>query len=449
MPTASRDDDDRTTDPRIVLRPQYTVAVLATLTNFSTGAYIAWTAVGPPIPNQNGGQASEQAVSWICSSVALGAVAGSLPAGTIADRIGRKRSILISSLLLSLCWIFLARLVAGVGCGASSILVPLYLSEIMEDTVKECLGTIYQFQIALGILFTYVIGFSNNWTAIALLCALAPAVLSIATQSIPESPMWLIRQRRQTVAEGIVSHSRGKCLTFELKKHRKASIIAFGTMVFQQLSGMNTLVSYATWIFQHIRIPLSSTTCSVITGSMYLIATMFSKHLIDRIGRKLLLFLSLSIMSVSMFVLSGYFRLQKEQDVSRFTWLPFLSLVAFVVAFGVGCGPIPWILIDRIFPDDVKTTAIAACTVCNWTLAFVAMKYFQDMVSFMGISSTFAAYGMVSLLGTAFVAIFVPETEGKSDWLLYLEARRIHHIMDECSKTQVFRLKTVSLNSNV
>ncbi|XP_076301309.1 facilitated trehalose transporter Tret1-like isoform X1 [Lasioglossum baleicum] len=440
--------DDRARDLRIAKRSQYTLLVLASIVNFSTGTYIAWTTVALPIFNRHGDPVSNQAASWICSSVALGAIIGSLPAGTIADRISRKRSILISSLLLSSCWfvigfarsklwIFVARFTAGLSCGASSILIPLYLSEITTDRVKESSGMIFQLQTGLGILFAYSLDFADNLTAIAVFCAFAPGFLAIATKSIPESPIWLIRHSRHeeaAAAQEILSHfrvngsteesSRRNLPISELWLHRKATIVALGMTMFQQLSGMNTVISYATMIFQYIRFPLSSTSCSIIVGLTYVIATLSSRSLIDRTKRKLLLFLSLSIMSVCMFILSGYFRLKNTEDVSDFTWLPFLSVLTYVAAFAVGCGPIPWILIEKIFPEDMKTAAISASVTCNWVSTFVAMKLFQDMLSFMGISSTFAVYGMVSLIGVAFVAIMVPETEGKS----------VEEILDELEK---------------
>ncbi|XP_076165470.1 facilitated trehalose transporter Tret1-like isoform X1 [Ptiloglossa arizonensis] len=438
--------DDRTRDQPVDRLPRYTVVLLATLPAFSIGTYLAWTSPALSILGKIDQLTyTEQESSWICASVAVGATVGSLPAKIIADKIGRKKSILLSSLVLSLCWfvigfarsklwLFVSRFVAGVACGGSSAVVPMFLFEIANETVRESLWTIFQFQVALGVLFAYVTGFSNSVPAMSLLCALVPGVLLLASHLMTESPVWLIAQDRRTEADEIATRLGGghylteeEACTFqgatilELRRHRRATMIALGMMIFQQLSGVNALVSYATVIYKRIGFPLSWATSSLILGLTYVIATLLSKSLIDRVGRKLLLFLSMSTMSVCMFIISGYFRLQNTHSVSVFSWLPFFCVPIFVTAFSVGSGPIPWIIVEKIFPKDVKSTAIFASTICNWTSMIVAIKCFQDMVDSMGISSTFAAFGMVSLIGTVFVAVLVPETEGKSIEELQIE----------------------------
>ncbi|XP_053975535.1 facilitated trehalose transporter Tret1-like [Hylaeus volcanicus] len=438
--------DDRTRDQPVDRLPRYILVLLASLSAFSIGTYLAWSSSALSILGKiEGLTISKQEASWICASVPLGATVGSLPARIIADKIGRRKSILLSSLLLSSCWfvigfarsklwISLSRVAAGAACGASSILVPTYVSEIADEGIRESLWTILQLQIAFGVLFAYATGFSDSLLLMAILCAFVPGFLTIASQLIPESSVWLIAQDRRGEADAIAKRFGGRlCLNeeetwrwqtgtvSELRNHGRATIIALGLTMFQQLSGVNAVTSYARRIFEHVGFPLSSTISALILGLTYVIATLLSTTVVDRVGRKLSLFLGMSIMSVCMFVLSGYFRLQKTHEVLSFSWLPFFCLVIFIGAYSVGCGQIPWIIVDKIFPNDVRWTAITACVICYWTSATVATKCFQDMVDFMGMSSTFATYGMVSLIGISFVAILVPETEGKSVEELQIE----------------------------
>ncbi|XP_076165471.1 facilitated trehalose transporter Tret1-like isoform X2 [Ptiloglossa arizonensis] len=437
--------DDRTRDQPVDRLPRYTVVLLATLPAFSIGTYLAWTSPALSILGKIDQLTyTEQESSWICASVAVGATVGSLPAKIIADKIGRKKSILLSSLVLSLCWFVIgfarsklwwAIRVAFCGwCSVRWVLcsgsnVPFRNRERDRQRI-----IVDDFPVSSRSWSSVRVRHSNSVPAMSLLCALVPGVLLLASHLMTESPVWLIAQDRRTEADEIATRLGGghylteeEACTFqgatilELRRHRRATMIALGMMIFQQLSGVNALVSYATVIYKRIGFPLSWATSSLILGLTYVIATLLSKSLIDRVGRKLLLFLSMSTMSVCMFIISGYFRLQNTHSVSVFSWLPFFCVPIFVTAFSVGSGPIPWIIVEKIFPKDVKSTAIFASTICNWTSMIVAIKCFQDMVDSMGISSTFAAFGMVSLIGTVFVAVLVPETEGKSIEELQIE----------------------------
>lgn len=105
---------------------------------------------------------------------------------------------------------------------------------------------------------------------------------------------------------------------------------------------------------------------------------------------------------------------QNVHDLSSVCWIPLLSFMVFIVSFSIGFGPIPWLMIDELCTNNVKRTASVATAICNWTLAFLVTKCFQDMINLMGISSSFATFGMISLIGTVFVSTMVPEMNGRS-----------------------------------
>lgn len=110
-----------------------------------------------------------------------------------------------------------------------------------------------------------------------------------------------------------------------------------------------------------------------------------------------------------------YFALfQNSHDLSSLSWIPLLSFAVFIAIFSIGFGPIPWLMVGELFTKNVKSAASSAIAVCNWTLVFLVTKCFQDMVDFMGMSSSFATFGMISLIGTVFVSTMVPETKGRS-----------------------------------
>lgn len=427
---------------------QYVGVLVATLAAFSIGTYLSWTSSALPLYNTNGTlPVSDQEGSWISSLVPLGAIPTAIPAGMLADRFGRKKTIWATTVLLFLCWyiigfarskiwIFLARFIAGAACGAASVVVPMFTSEIAEQSIRGLLGTVFQLQITAGILFAYATAFTDSLHVIAILCSVAPALLLISFPFIPESPVWLVMQGRKNEANDVLKHFRGvhyniemelarlelqasetreaRPNIFDLRNYRRATCITLGLMFFQQLSGVNTLIFYAKRIFDDAGSTLSSSTSSVVIGVVQVIATYFSTIMIERAGRKLLLFISASVMAVSMFTLSGYFHFQSSHDVSNVSWIPLLSFAAFIVIFSIGFGPIPWLMVGELFTSKMKSAASAVTAMCNWTLAFLVTKCFQDMVDLMGISSSFATFGVISLMGTVFVSTMVPETKGRS-----------------------------------
>ncbi|XP_011871999.1 PREDICTED: facilitated trehalose transporter Tret1-like [Vollenhovia emeryi] len=434
---------------------QYVGALVATLAAFSIGTYLSWTSSALPLYNANDTlPVSDQEGSWISSLVPLGAIPTAIPAGMLADRFGRKRTIWATTVPLFFCWyiigfarskiwIFLARFVAGAACGAASVVVPMFTSEIAEQSIRGLLGTIFQLQITAGILFAYATAFTDSLHVIAILCSVAPALLLISFPFVPESPAWLVMQGRKNEASDVLKHFRGaryntetELATLELrasemrearpnisdlKKYQRATCVTIGLMFIQQLAGVNALIFYAKRILDDAGSILNSSTSSVIVGVVQVIATYFSTIMIERAGRKLLLFISASVMAVSMFTLSGYFHFQNSHDLTSFSWIPLLSFAAFIVIFSIGFGPIPWLMVGELFASKVRSAASAAAAMCNWSLAFLVTKCFQDMVDLMGISSSFATFGMISLIGTIFVSVMVPETKGRSVEEIQLE----------------------------
>ncbi|XP_003701412.2 facilitated trehalose transporter Tret1-like isoform X1 [Megachile rotundata] len=443
----SSPDDEPARDQHANKLPQYAFVLLATLANFSTGTCFAW--ISPAIfmyGIYDTTIISGQDISWLCSLVSLGAALSCFPAGIMADKIGRKTSIKIVSLLLLACWliiglvyskvwIYLARITIGIVCGAYSIIIPIYLTEIVDKELKESLSMICQLQFYLGILYAYFTGFSYDLLTMALLCAVPTTVLSVASFVMPESPVWLTTQNRQEEADEVMrslkrnqtedtdrtNQQTGYLSVF--KAHTKATIIAFTLVSIQQMSGMPIFIIYASVILDRLGFPMNPMISSVIMGFVLVMATYCYPPVLKTMNMKLLLFLSLTVMSICLFTLSGYFRLANSFDVSVYSCVPFLCIIFFMIAFVIGCEPVSWILIDKIFTSDVKRVAITGSVICNWISSFMTTKSFQDVVVLMGFSTVFAIYGVSTLMGTAFIARMIPETEGKTEEEVQMDLR--------------------------
>nr|XP_003704544.2 PREDICTED: facilitated trehalose transporter Tret1-like [Megachile rotundata] len=195
----------------------------------------------------------------------------------------------------------------------------------------------------------------------------------------------------------------------------RAFIISWGLMFFQQLSGMNAIVFYITIIFEQTGSALSPSTSTIIVGVTQIVSVLISSLTVDHLGRKMLLIGSAIFMCLSTFALGLYFFLSHDgHDVSAIEWLPLLSVCVFIVAFSLGFGPVPWMMLGEIFAPVVKGVAVSSAALLNWLLAFFVTKFYNDLVIAIGIGPTFWLFSLMSAIGIFFVIILVPETKGMS-----------------------------------
>lgn len=146
---------------------------------------------------------------------------------------------------------------------------------------------------------------------------------------------------------------------------------------------------------------------------LQVLATFASTLLIDRLGRKLLLIISASIMSFCLAGLATYFHLKENMDLSNYSLVPVACVALFIIVFSIGFGPIPWMMIGELFSNKVKGIAGSISAAFNWSLAFTVTKLFQNMLNVFGNATTFGIFAIICALGTAFVLSMVPETKGK------------------------------------
>lgn len=154
---------------------------------------------------------------------------------------------------------------------------------------------------------------------------------------------------------------------------------------------------------------------AIIVGIVQFVACFISTLVVDRLGRKLLLLASASVMCICSLLLGVYFYLQDDgQDVSNIGWLPLLSVCLYITMFSLGFGPIPWMIVAELFLPQTRGVASSLASCFNWILAFLVTKFFSDMVAGMGAGPTFWVFMAVLLAGSLFVFFIVKETKGKS-----------------------------------
>lgn len=153
---------------------------------------------------------------------------------------------------------------------------------------------------------------------------------------------------------------------------------------------------------------------TIIVGLVNFISTFVAAMIIDRLGRKMLLYISSILMCITLFTFGTFFYVKELMDVTAFGWIPLMSLIVYVIGFSFGFGPIPWLMMGEILPVKIRGTAASVATAFNWSCTFVVTKTYEDLVSHIGPYGTFWLFGTLVAVAFIFVIICVPETRGRS-----------------------------------
>ncbi|MEM7174459.1 MAG: sugar porter family MFS transporter [Chlamydiota bacterium] len=395
-------------------------------------------------------QLSTRQTELIVSIISVGAVFGSLLAGPLSDRFGRKKILLFTSLLYvfsafiqglaqTITTIIYGRVLVGIAIGLSSTTAPLYIAEIAYREKRGMLVTINQLAITLGILFSFFIGYffaaTSNWRAMFALAAIPSAIMFTGMLFFPESPRWLVRMKKLDKANQALLKIRRSAedvtkeiehikrnLSHEVISWRavfsptacKALGIGVAISSLQQLIGINSIIYYAPTIFSlagfesHVTAILATTG----VGTINVLATFIAIYLLDRCGRKKLLISGISGLIITLAVLGGAFLF--PPTLNFVPWIALACLMAYVTFFAYSLGPIGFLLNSEIYPLNVRGKMIGIAICCNWISNFLVTSTFLTLINTMGKSLTFWLYGLIGFIGLIFTLKKVPETKGKS-----------------------------------
>lgn len=435
---------------------------IATGGALAAGTLLGWTSpterLVVPQPNVTNWQSEysfdidDEAWSWVGSTSTLGAAAMVAVTGPLLDLIGRKTTMLLMVLPFLLGWgliiwcqnltmLLVGRVILGIAGGAFCIAAPIYTAEIAQNDIRGSLGSYFQLMLTVGILFVYAVGAGVSVFILGIICGVIPIIYGAIFVFMPESPLYYVSKNRTDDAVKSLKWLRGEQYDYsaelaELQRDAeersaiksswlspfkswataRAFITSMGLMLFQQMSGINAVIFYTVFIFDAANTGIDGSVATIIVGVMQVIATFVASLVVDKIGRRIMLLASISMMAVCTILLGVYFFMQKQdaQSVDSLGWLPIVSMCVFIIMFSIGFGPIPWLMIGELFSPDVKGPAGSFCGFFNWILAFIITKTFTNMRDSMGIGPTFWLFSGFSIAGTLFVAFFVIETKGKS-----------------------------------
>ncbi|CAH1972685.1 unnamed protein product [Acanthoscelides obtectus] len=438
----------------------YISAVTADLLILSVGCGFSWTAPVFPIlqstdPNENplGRPITPIEESWVASLYCLGAAIGPIFAGKFADRLGRKRTLIIISFPMIISLVILAfaknihiyyvtRFVMGITAGSAFNVLPMYLAEISEVRNRGTTGCLMAVFVVLSGLISFLIGPLLSIRLFTIFCCI-PLLLFVIFFGlfIPETPLFLIASGKREKAENALIQLRSKhrdqireeitkiedscakqtsksdiSILFKEKGLRKALVISVILLLSQQLAGINAVMAFLNSIFEAAGSGASTYTSTVVIAVIQIIATIVAASAVEKLGRRLLLLVSTIGSCASLFLLGLYFYLKNSKfyDVTNIYWLPLASLVVYIIAFNVGLSCIPWTITHEIFPSNVQSIASSVASVSCFTASFSVTLCFPILIEMIGMAKCFWLFGTFLATSTLFIYLVVPETKGKT-----------------------------------
>jgi MFS family permease len=453
---------------------------------------------------------TEWMLGFSVGCVVFGAMAGNIMAGPMADLFGRKKILIIVAALftISASWsamatgyteFIIARIIGGIGIGGAILIAPIYIAEIAPPKLRGSLVSFNQLNIVIGISVAY---FSNyflvnmegeSWRWMLGVEAIPAAIYFLALWTVPRSPRWLILKLNKvtlaqktlqkiggeeyaetTIAEiqrGIAKkEEKGKLSDIFKSKYATIMIIALGIAFFQQITGINAVFYYAPTIFEQAGGSTDSSFLqAIVVGLTNLVFTLVAIWLIDKLGRKPLLLIGTSFMTIALLMAAFAFNnatydfndttidkignpeiktaladlngrsfdgqaalfgeIEGKLNADQFLEfkrneitntininanLVLIAILLYVASFAISLGPVMWTLISEVFPSKIKGIAISVVGFFNSLVSFSVTQVFPWELSNLGPTITFAIYAILSFLAILFVYKFVIETKGKT-----------------------------------
>lgn len=393
-----------------------------------------------------------QGEGWAAASAILGCIPGSMAAGFLSDRFGRKKTLFLCAACyaVSAVWsawpgsfpgFLLARFLGGLGVGVASMVCPVYIAELAPERHRGRLGALFQLGIVTGIFIVFFVNYriqqwgDADWNVRTgwrwmLGSETLPAALFLGMVAfIPESPRWLVLRGRREEARALLEGAAGpEKAERELRaiaeaaaagegrfaelfepRYRRPLSIALSLAVFCQLSGINAIMYYAPTVFRTAGSSTDAAFASTVwVGLVNLVFTFVAIRYVDRAGRRALLAVGTAVQWISLGFVGAMFALGRSGPGLL------AAVLVYCAAFAMAMGPIPWIVISEIFPGRIRGRAASLGVLTIWVTDNIVTQTFPTLRDGLGGAWTFWIYGFFSLLSMIYVLTRLPETKGRT-----------------------------------
>lgn len=390
---------------------------------------------------------------WLMSCALIGCVAGAMAAGWLADKVGRKGTLIVAAVLFIISAVGTAlpdsidtfvfyRILGGIGIGLASTISPMYISEISPADRRGKLIVLNQLAIVIGVLGAQVINLAiaepvhgdlafESWNVqegwrYMFAAELVPAVLFFVLMFfVPESPRWLVKVGRyaqaKTVLSKIGSGSYAEASLHDIKTSfekqdpsfklsdftsiKPLLIIGIVLASFQQWCGINVIFNYAQEVFASAGFDVNDTLKSIVaTGVINLAFTILALPLVEKVGRRTLMIVGAGGLGLLYLCISAMY----------FTGVDGLALLVMLLCgialYAVTLAPVTWVLLAEIFPNVLRSRAMSVCTLALWVASFGLTFTFPFLIDAFSASGGFLFYSIICFLSFRFIYLFVPET---------------------------------------
>jgi sugar porter (SP) family MFS transporter len=407
---------------------------------------------------------TEQLVGWANSCALVGCLLGSILSGVLADRFGRKKLLILSAFLFAISsvltgwapaftWFVVWRICGGVAIGIASNVSPMYIAEVSPAPWRGRLVALNQLTIVVGILAAQIVNWmiaarvpeeataemirqswngQFGWRWMFTAVTVPSVVFFVSAWFVPESPRWLVKNRRSDQARrtlarigggayadgalieieqtiGTETQSSGGWTQLLAPGIFKVLLIGVALAVLQQWSGINVIFNYAEEIYRGAGYGVNDTMFNiVITGAINLVFTLVAMSFVDRFGRRVLMLAGCAGIALSHLMIGLAYSMELKG-------LPVLILTLCTIGcYAMSLAPVTWVLISELFPNRVRGAAVSVSVSALWIACFVLTYSFPILNRKLGAAGTFWLYAGICAAGFLFVLKCVPETKGKT-----------------------------------
>lgn len=395
---------------------------------------------------------TDSGLGTVAALLTIGCLIGALFTGNFTRKYGRKKVMLgtavlyiISALGCALAGsspiLIIFRVLSGLAVGATSVVCPMYISEISPAHNRGRLVSMNQFAITIGIVLAYIFDYlliglgDDSWRYMLAVPALFGLLyLIFIVISFPESPRWLVAQGLKNEAARVMRKIGGEQLVkselpeiertiaeekkkkqlaiSELFKGKTGKIVLIGTLIaaFQQITGINAVIMFAPEMFKAAGAAKGdSMMMSMVVGLVNFLMTIIALWLVDKKGRKTLLLWGAVGMILSLAYLTWEFAKPVQYGPGVLA-----ALLVYISFFAASFAPVMWVIISEIYPNRIKGVAMSFSTAISWLCTFLTVYFAPVIQGGLGLSYLFGIFGIFSVLAFVFVKIWIPETKGKS-----------------------------------